>query len=68
MIVIKNYIHQRLNLRILLNDEFNIGEQYSYGMNTSGGGVMGPYVNNGIMNNQFENQNFNNVKVVFKEL
>ena len=26
MILIKNYIHNRLNLKILMNDEFNIGE------------------------------------------
>eukprot|EP00349_Pseudokeronopsis_sp_Brazil_P009181 CAMPEP_0202964854 /NCGR_PEP_ID=MMETSP1396-20130829/8961_1 /ASSEMBLY_ACC=CAM_ASM_000872 /TAXON_ID= /ORGANISM="Pseudokeronopsis sp., Strain Brazil" /LENGTH=123 /DNA_ID=CAMNT_0049687293 /DNA_START=389 /DNA_END=760 /DNA_ORIENTATION=+ len=31
MILIKNYIHQRLSLRILMNDDFNIGEMYSFG-------------------------------------
>ena len=32
MILIKNYIHSRVNLKILLNDEFNIaGEQSMFG-------------------------------------
>lgn len=30
MILIKNYIHNRLNLRIMLNEEFNIGEEANF--------------------------------------
>lgn len=54
MIIIKNYIHQRLNLRIMMNDEFNIGDQYY----SFGGSVGGNGIGMGIMNSQFEN-NFN---------
>lgn len=36
LILIKNYIHKRLNLRIALNEEFNMaGESQTYGPQTS---------------------------------
>jgi hypothetical protein len=38
MIIIKNYIHNRINLRILMNEEFNIADDnfINYGNGVSG--------------------------------
>jgi hypothetical protein len=41
MIIIKNYLHSRLNLRIQLNDEFNVAEDASYGIGGANGTVYG---------------------------
>lgn len=47
MIIIKNYIHNRLNLKILMNDEFNISEStlFSSVYNTNNS-----IANNSVMN------------------
>ena len=56
MIIIKNYIHNRLNLRIMLNDEFNIGESASFSSVYNNGINLGFH---GTLSNQYENSSFN---------
>lgn len=54
MIIIKNYIHNRLNLRIMLNDDFNIGETTSFSSVYNSGINLGFH---GTLSNQYENSN-----------
>jgi hypothetical protein len=59
MIIIKNYLHSRLNLRIQLNDEFNVADDSSYGIGSSNGTVYGA-------NGSRYGSQFDNVKSIIK--